>query len=102
MSVELDIDHVLKLASLEVEAEEKRKLRTELQSILDYFSMLDEVDTSQVDTTYIHPHLSNQRLRSDEPEKFRSVDLIKELFPNKEDAHLKIPPILSKGHREQV
>ncbi len=46
----IDIDHVAKLAKLQLSAEEKAKLGEQLPAILDYVSRLQEIDTSQVST----------------------------------------------------
>lgn len=46
-----DIDHIARLARLELSAAEKEQYRQELSAILGYVAMLDEVDTSQVEET---------------------------------------------------
>lgn len=46
----IDIDHVAKLARLQLGAEEKSKLAEQLPAILEYISRLQEVDTSAVST----------------------------------------------------
>lgn len=46
--VKIDIDHVAKLANLELTKTEKKKFAEQLSQILDYFEKLSEVDTKKV------------------------------------------------------
>ncbi len=61
----IDIDHVAKLARLQLGVEEKTKLAEQLPAILDYVSRLQEVDTSAVSTRDYFTEAFNV-LRSDE------------------------------------
>ncbi|HCC83679.1 TPA: Asp-tRNA(Asn)/Glu-tRNA(Gln) amidotransferase GatCAB subunit C [Candidatus Uhrbacteria bacterium] len=46
----IDIDHVAKLAHLQLSADEKTKLAEQMPAILEYVSRLQEVDTSAIST----------------------------------------------------
>lgn len=46
-----EIDHIAQLSRLDLSEDEKNKFGAQLDSILEYVSQLDEVDTSQVEPT---------------------------------------------------
>ena len=48
------LDHISKLALLELTGEEKEKMANELGDILDYFKKLNDLDTKNVEPT-THP-----------------------------------------------
>lgn len=51
MLTEKEIEHIAKLAKLELTSQEKEKLAHDLSSILDYVQKLNEVDTTKVEST---------------------------------------------------
>ncbi len=55
----IDIDHLAKLARLELTDEEKETLAPQLENILAYVSKLQEVDTSHVPSTASTTNLVN-------------------------------------------
>lgn len=46
-----EVEHVARLARLELTAEEKERMRAQLDSILSYIDKLNELDTSAVEPT---------------------------------------------------
>ena len=46
-----EVEHVARLARLELTEEEKEQMRAQLDSILSYIEKLNELDTSAVDPT---------------------------------------------------
>jgi aspartyl-tRNA(Asn)/glutamyl-tRNA(Gln) amidotransferase subunit C len=63
-----EVEHIAKLARLNLTDEEKTKYRQQLSSILDYVTMLQELDTSSIPPT--SGVLPNQcPLRDDTPAK---------------------------------
>jgi aspartyl-tRNA(Asn)/glutamyl-tRNA(Gln) amidotransferase subunit C len=48
MSNKVDVDHLAKLAKLEVSQEEKAKLADQLGATVDYIEVLEELDTEKV------------------------------------------------------
>jgi aspartyl-tRNA(Asn)/glutamyl-tRNA(Gln) amidotransferase subunit C len=54
-----DVEHVARLAKLSFTEEEKKRLVSELNSILDYMEQLNELDTSNVDPLSHVIELSN-------------------------------------------
>jgi aspartyl-tRNA(Asn)/glutamyl-tRNA(Gln) amidotransferase subunit C len=61
-----DLEHIGWLARIELSEEDKEKYTPKLNSVLDYFSELDKVDTDGIEPTYHVLPLSNV-FREDEP-----------------------------------
>ncbi len=61
-----DLEHMAWLSRLELSEEDREKYTPKLNSVLDYFGELDEVDTEGVEPTYHVLPLSNV-FRDDEP-----------------------------------
>jgi aspartyl-tRNA(Asn)/glutamyl-tRNA(Gln) amidotransferase subunit C len=66
MAVEIDIDHVARLARLDLTDEERARLRSQLGAILEHAAKLGEVATEDVPPTARAIPLSNV-YRPDEP-----------------------------------
>ncbi|MFA5076456.1 MAG: Asp-tRNA(Asn)/Glu-tRNA(Gln) amidotransferase subunit GatC [Patescibacteria group bacterium] len=47
-----DVEHIAKLAAIDLTADEKKKFAKQLSAILDYVEQLKEVDTSKVAPTF--------------------------------------------------
>jgi len=90
------IDHISKLALLELSEEEKEKLSKQLGDILDYFAKLDDIDTDNIDPT-THPieGLSNV-FREDEPWESLSNEEATKNTKYRQDGYFKAPRILKK------
>ena len=90
------IEHLSKLALLELSEKEKEKLSKQLGDILDYFAKLDDIDTDNVDPT-THPieGLSNV-FRKDEPWESLSNEEATKNTKYKQDGYFKAPRILKK------
>jgi len=90
------IEHLSKLALLELSEEEKEELSKQLGDILDYFAKLDDIDTNNVDPT-THPieGLSNV-FRKDEPWESLSNEEATKNTKYKQDGYFKAPRILKK------
>ncbi len=54
-----DVEHVAKLARLEVSEEEKEELTGQLNNILDYVSKMNKIDTNNIKPTSHVLHLKN-------------------------------------------
>ena len=78
-----DVENVIALAKLEFSAEEKHKLITQLNRILDYFAKLNELDTTDVPPTshvlplknvfredMVTPSLSQQETLANAPDQW--------------------------------
>jgi aspartyl-tRNA(Asn)/glutamyl-tRNA(Gln) amidotransferase subunit C len=67
-----DVKHVAKLAKLDLTEEEIKKFHQELSKVVDYFSELNEIDTSDVEPTSQTTGLTDV-LREDQ---INSVDIL--------------------------
>ncbi len=90
------IDHISKLALIDLSEEEKEKLSKELGDILNYFNKLDELDTNNVKPT-THPidGLKNV-FREDEPWESLSNEEALRNAKHKKDGYFKAPRILKE------
>jgi aspartyl-tRNA(Asn)/glutamyl-tRNA(Gln) amidotransferase subunit C len=60
MLTEQELNHIAKLARIELDAAHKERLNKDLSSILGYIDKLDEADTSGVEPLYQVTGLANQ------------------------------------------
>jgi len=86
------VEHVAELAKIELSEEEKHLFTEQLNAILDYFKILDEADTKD-----IQPMLNVLGLRNvwrgDEPRSCMPVEQALENVPRKEKGYVKAPKI---------
>ncbi|GFO97446.1 aspartyl/glutamyl-trNA amidotransferase subunit C [groundwater metagenome] len=91
-----DLEHIGWLARLELSENDKEKYTPRLNSVLDYFSELDEVDTEGVEPTYHVLALSNV-FREDEvsiPASSLSQEEALSNAPKKQDGFFKAPRMM--------
>ncbi len=93
MPVEIDIDHVARLARLELTQEEKDRLRAQLGLILEHAAKVSEVAAGDVPPTAYAIPRSNV-LRLDEVEPSLSRDDVLSNAPETEDHRFKVPRIV--------
>jgi len=91
--VEIDIDHVARLARLELSDEEKERLRAQLGVILDNAAKVGEVATEDVPPTAYAIPRSNV-LRADELTPSLTVEDVLANAPEIEDDRFKVPRIV--------
>ncbi|MDI3473366.1 MAG: aspartyl-tRNA(Asn)/glutamyl-tRNA(Gln) amidotransferase subunit [Thermotogaceae bacterium] len=95
MKIKVDqklMEHLEKLSKLKIPENLRPKLLNDMQRILEYMELLDEVDVSNVEETYTTVESTNI-LRKDEVREFEDKDLIKNNFPEKEGNYIKVPSI---------
>jgi aspartyl-tRNA(Asn)/glutamyl-tRNA(Gln) amidotransferase subunit C len=88
-----DVEHIAKLARLELSEEEKARYLEQLSAILDYAARLRELDTSHILPT-ASVLSSSLPLRADEPAQSLSVEAVLRNAPQVEDNQFRVPPIL--------
>lgn len=94
----IDIEEVKKvanLARLQLTPEEEQEFTTQLNSILDYFEQLSELDTDKVTPTSRAINVNNI-MRSDELEPFANREEILACAPETDGEFFKVPKILSE------
>ena len=93
MPVEIDIEHVARLARLELTDEEKARLRDQLGVILENAAKVSEVATDDVPPTAYAIPRSNV-LRPDEVTPSLTVEEILSNAPEVEDDRFKVPRVV--------
>ena len=93
MPVEIDIEHVARLARLELTDEEKARLRDQLGVILENAAKVSEVATDDVPPTAYAIARSNV-LRLDEVAPSLTVEEVLSNAPEVEDDRFKVPKVV--------
>lgn len=93
MPVEIDIDHVARLARLDLTPEEKDRLRAQLGLILEHAAKVGEVAADDVPPTAYAIPRSNV-FRPDEVKSSLSRDDVLSNAPETEDHRFKVPRIV--------
>jgi aspartyl-tRNA(Asn)/glutamyl-tRNA(Gln) amidotransferase subunit C len=93
MPVEIDIEHVARLARLELTDEEKARLRDQLGVILENAAKVSEVATDDVPPTAYAIPRSNV-LRPDEVTPSLAVEEVLSNAPEVEDDRFKVPKVV--------
>ncbi len=91
-----DLEHIGWLSRLELSEEDKEKYTPKLNSVLDYFGELDEVDTEDVEPTY-HVLPVNNVFRDDVegiPTRSLSQEDVLSNAPKKQDGFFKAPRMM--------
>lgn len=88
-----EVEHVARLARLELTEEEKERMTAQLDSILAYIDKLNELDTSNVEpTTTVIPMVSV--MRDDEARPSLTQDEALANAPDRVDAFFRVPRII--------
>jgi aspartyl-tRNA(Asn)/glutamyl-tRNA(Gln) amidotransferase subunit C len=87
-----EIEHIARLARLELTDEQKALYREQLSAILDYVAKLQELDTAHVPPT-AGGSVSQMPLRADEPRPGLSLDQLLANAPQKQAGQFKVPPV---------
>lgn len=93
MPVEIDVDHVARLARLAVTDEERERFRAQLVLILDHAERVREVAADDVPPTS-HAVPQPNVFREDEPSEGLSHDEALAGAPDVEDGRFRVPRII--------
>ena len=88
-----EVEHVARLANLELNKEDKNQYTNQLNTILDYFKKLNELDTKNVQpTAYIMdmPNLLNE----DKVEPSLSQKTVISMSNNNKKGYFRVPKIM--------
>ncbi|KLU56572.1 glutamyl-tRNA amidotransferase [Paenibacillus sp. VT-400] len=88
-----DVQHVAKLARLNLTAEEEQTLTGQLNAILKYAEKLNELDTEDIEPTTHVLHVSNV-MREDETKESLSIEQVMSNAPEEEDGQFKVPAVM--------
>lgn len=90
-----EVEHVARLARLELTAEEKERMRAQLDSILSYIDKLNELDTSAVEpTSHVLP-ITNV-FREDEVMPSLAQEEVLANAPDRHELFFRVPRILEE------
>jgi aspartyl-tRNA(Asn)/glutamyl-tRNA(Gln) amidotransferase subunit C len=90
-----EVEHVARLARLELTAEEKERMRAQIDSILSYIDKLNELDTSAVEpTSHVLP-MTNV-FREDEVMPSLSQEEVLANAPDRHEFFFRVPRILEE------
>ena len=92
MPVEIDVDHVARLARLALTEEERERYREQLGLILEHAERVQEVAAADVQPT-AHPVPQKNVFRDDEPRACLTQDEALANAPEQEDGRFKVPRI---------
>ena len=87
-----EVEHIAKLARLELTDEQKERYRGQLEGILDHVAKLQELDTENVPPT-ASVSVAQMPLRADESRPGLSKDDLLKNAPQQEDDQFQIPPV---------
>ncbi len=87
-----DVEHVAKLARLELTDDEKQKFTEQLDNILDYFNQLNELDTTGIEPLS-HPIPIYNVMREDSPSEFSEIETVLNNAPEEENGYFRVPKI---------
>ena len=87
-----DVEHVAKLARLELTDDEKQRYTKQLGAIVDYVQQMNEVDTSNVEPMTSAIPLTNV-MREDEVHYEQTREELMQNAPAKEFGFFKVPKI---------
>ncbi|HLH23171.1 MAG TPA: Asp-tRNA(Asn)/Glu-tRNA(Gln) amidotransferase subunit GatC [Chloroflexota bacterium] len=88
-----DVDHVAYLARLGLAEDERERLRAELDQILGYMQVLQQLDTSAIPPTAQVIPLQNV-MRPDTPRPSLSVEAVFANAPAREEDYFRVAPVL--------
>ncbi|WIV18677.1 Asp-tRNA(Asn)/Glu-tRNA(Gln) amidotransferase subunit GatC [Paenibacillus polygoni] len=88
-----DVQHVAKLARLNLSDEEETQLTEQLNAILQYAEKLNELDTDEIEPTTHVLHVSNV-MREDEVRESLPIEKVMLNAPDEEEGQIKVPAIL--------
>jgi aspartyl-tRNA(Asn)/glutamyl-tRNA(Gln) amidotransferase subunit C len=88
-----EVEHVARLARLELSEDEKARMTAQLDAILGYIEKLNQLDTSAVEpTSTVIPMVSV--MREDEVRPSLPQDLALANAPDREDIFFRVPRII--------
>jgi aspartyl-tRNA(Asn)/glutamyl-tRNA(Gln) amidotransferase subunit C len=88
-----DVEHVAKLARLELSEQEKQTFTEQMNAILKYAEQLNELNTDHVEPTS-HPVPLVNVMREDVSRPSLSIDKVMLNAPDEEDGQIKVPAVL--------
>ena len=89
-----EIKKIASLAKIDISNDELDNYSNQISKILEYMSVLEEVDTSKVDDSSTSILKNNQFLREDKIEESLSRDEVMKLAPKSDGIYFKVPKVI--------
>ena len=100
MLSDTELDHIAKLARVEVAADKKELLKKDLSAILDYINKLNKADTGKVEPLYQTTGLINAARLDESREEFPMTEKLERLLldqaPSRKERFVKVRSILKR------
>ena len=90
-----EVMHIAKLADLNLSEDEIAGYTKDMQEILEYANMINNVDTENMEETVLVDKEKYNVFRKDEVKEFKNLDILMDNAPSKEDGMFKIPKFLN-------
>ncbi len=94
--VEFDFENILKLSMIDIPEEKKKFFREQIEKIIDFFNIINELKLEEVEPTQ-WKFEESQRLREDIPKIFENIKEIIEGFPKKRDRFTVVPQVIESS-----
>ena len=88
-----DVEHVAKLARLELSENEKERFTEQMNAILTYADKLNELDTNDVQPTSHVLKMVNV-MRDDHIRPSLTIEQVMNNAPDEEDGHFRVPAVI--------
>jgi aspartyl-tRNA(Asn)/glutamyl-tRNA(Gln) amidotransferase subunit C len=88
-----EVEHIAKLARLELTDEEKARYREQLSAILDHVASLQKLDTAAGVPPTASVFSGDSHLRADQPRSGLLPEKLLQNAPEQEKGQFKIPPV---------
>ena len=96
-----ELDHIAKLARINIEPEKRDQLKKDLSAILDYIEKLNKADTSSIEPLYQTTGLINATRTDDSRGEFPMTEKLEELLigqaPQSQNRFVRVKSILKKS-----
>ena len=93
-----EVEHIAKLAHLELSAEEKARYREQLSDILDHITKLSELDTSGI-SPMANAVEGASPLRADQARPSLPREKLLQNAPDAEKGQFKVPAVFAGGEK---
>ena len=92
-----DIEHLEKLARLQLTPEEVGPITEQLDRIVEFVKKLQSADTSDVEATRLIAHGEDEHLREDEVTPGLERDVILGQAPDATEEFFRVPKVIDRG-----
>lgn len=90
-----EVEHIARLARLELTEEQKTRYRKQLEAILDHVAKLQELDTKDILPT-ASVSVGQMPLREDKPRPGLTKDSLLRNAPKQDEGQFQIPPVFEQ------